>query len=216
MRIKICCIGSVAEARLAIARGADALGLVSEMPTSNGVIPDALVREIAAALPPGVDSFLLTSRTDPDAIVAHQRETGVSTLQLVDRVAPADLRRVKRALPDVALVQVVHVTGPGAIAEADSYANAADALLLDSGTPDAPVRALGGTGRVHDWELSRRIAARAACPVILAGGLDPANVARAVRRVRPAGVDVCSGLRPRGALDPGLLESFVRNTREAG
>lgn len=218
MRIKVCCIGSIAEARLAVAHGADAVGLVSDMPTPNGVIPDALAREIAASIPPGVESFLLTSRTDPDAIVAHQREVGASALQLVDRVAPEDLRRVRRALPGVSLMPVVHVTGPDAVPQALAYArerDAVDALLLDSGTPDGPERSLGGTGRVHDWEQSRRIVERVPCPVFLAGGLDPSNVAESIRRVRPAGVDVCSGLRPRGSLEPSLLRAFVRGARGA-
>jgi phosphoribosylanthranilate isomerase len=209
VRIKVCCIGSVDEAKLAVARGAHALGLVSEMPTPNGVIPDELIRQIAATIPPAVGSFLLTSRTDPTAIVEHQHFTGANTLQLVDRVGPEAIGRLKEELPGISLVSVVHVTSPDAIAEAATCSGVADALLLDSGTPDSQARSLGGTGRTHDWELSRRIVAEASCPVFLAGGLSPDNVGDAIRRVRPFGVDVCSSLRPDGRLDASLLDAFV-------
>lgn len=215
-RIKICCIRSIEEARLAIRHGADAIGLVSEMLSGTRGIPDAMIREIARGCPAGVKSFLLTPRTDPRDIIEHQRETGVDTIQLVDRVAPEDVVRVKAALPEIALVQVIHVNDARAIAEADSYAHVVDALLLDSGTSDGPVHTLGGTGRTHDWSLSRQIVRRARCPVFLAGGLDAHNVASAIRDVGPSGVDVCSRLRPRGFLDPRLLGSFVSAVRSAG
>ena len=213
MKVKICCISSVAEAQMAIRHGAHAVGFVSEMPSGVGVIPDDLIREIAKTIPPGIRSFLLTSRRDPDLIVAQQRETGVDTIQLVDRVGARELEKLRSSLPDVSLVQVVHVTGAGAIEEAVSVAPLVDAILLDSGTPDAPVRELGGTGRVHDWEVSARIVAQVDRPVFLAGGLRPDNVAEAIRKVRPSGVDVCSGLRPTGLLDERLLASFFEAVR---
>ncbi|WP_420449399.1 phosphoribosylanthranilate isomerase [Candidatus Palauibacter sp.] len=91
-----------------------------------------------------------------------------------------------------------------------------DALLLDSGNPDLPVRQLGGTGRVHDWNHSRTIVERADCPVYLAGGLRPTNVAAALDAVRPFGVDVCSGVRTDGLLDEALLQRFMREARGRG
>jgi phosphoribosylanthranilate isomerase len=185
------------------------------MPTGKRGIPDALIRQIAQAIPPGVSSFLLTSRTDPQGIVDHQRGTLVDTIQLVDRVAPEDIVRVRNSLPGISVVQVVHVNDTRAVSEADSYARVVNALLLDSGTPDGPVRTLGGTGRTHDWNLSRQIVRQATCPVFLAGGLDAQNVASAIRDVGPFGVDICSGLRPRGSLDPSLLSSFLSAVRRA-
>ena len=213
MRVKICCISSVAEAQMAIRYGAQAVGFVSEMPSGVGVIPDDRIREIVKTIPPGIRSFLLTSRRDADLIVAQQRHTCVDTIQLVDRVGEVELEKLRSSLPGVSLVQVIHVTGPGALAEAVSVAPLVDAILLDSGTPDGPVRELGGTGRVHDWEVSARIVARLDRPVFLAGGLRPDNVAQAIRKVRPFGVDVCSGLRPAGFLDEKLLASFFEAVR---
>jgi phosphoribosylanthranilate isomerase len=209
-RIKICCMQSEEEARLAIAAGADALGLVGTMPSGPGPIGDALIAAIAARVPPPVATLLLTSETGAEAIIAHASRCRTNTLQLVDRVEPADYPRLRRALPGIKLVQVVHVGGEAAVAEAIAAAAHADALLLDSGRPHEPIKVLGGTGRTHDWAISREIVDRAACPVFLAGGLRADNVARAVQTVRPFGVDVCTGVRRADyALDPMKLEAFV-------
>ena len=177
-RIKICCMQSEQEARLAIAAGADALGLVGTMPSGPGPIEDARIAAIAARVPPPVATFLLTSAIAAGAIIADARRCRTNTLQLVDRVAPAAYPRLRTALPGIKLVQVVHVGGAEAVAEAVAAAAHADALLLDSGAPHAAIKVLGGTGRTHDWAISREIVARVACPVFLAGGLRADNVAR--------------------------------------
>ncbi|MCC2665289.1 MAG: trpF [Geminicoccaceae bacterium] len=209
-RIKICCMQSEKEARLAIAAGADALGLVGTMPSGPGPIGDALIAAIAARVPPPVATLLLTSETGAEAIFAHASRCRTNTLQLVDRVEPADYPRLRRALPGIKLVQVVHVGGEAAVAEAIAAAAHADALLLDSGRPHEPIKVLGGTGRTHDWAISREIVDRAACPVFLAGGLRADNVTLAIQTVRPFGVDVCTGVRRADyTLDPVKLEAFV-------
>ncbi len=208
-RVKICCIASRGEARLAMDAGAAALGLVSAMPSGPGEVPEDAIAAIAASVPPPVATFLLTSKLDGAEIAAQQRRCGTNTLQLVDAVPPGTHVALRAALPGIALVQVVHVTGPEALEEALAVAAEVDALLLDSGDPRAAVKSLGGTGRTHDWEVSARIVEQAPVPVFLAGGLTPENVARAVDRVRPFGVDVCTGVRTDGALDPAKLERFV-------
>ena len=209
-RVKVCCISSVDEAWTAIRAGASALGLVSAMPSGPGVIGDELIAEIAARVPPGIATFLLTSATDADAIIRQQRTARVSTLQLVDAVSP-DVYPVLRAeLPGIALVQVIHVRGPGSVDEAREVAPHVGAILLDSGNPSAAVKELGGTGRVHDWALSRCIREAVEVPVYLAGGLRPENVAEAVARVGPFGLDVCSGVRTDGRLDGDKLAALIR------
>ncbi len=208
-RVKVCCIASIDEARLAVAAGADALGLVSHMPSGPGVIPEPAIAAIAAAVPPPVATFLLTSATDPELIAGQQRRTGCSTLQLVDALPTGAHRRLRELLPGVKLVQVVHVTGPGSVDEAAAVAGEVDALLLDSGDPSLAVKQLGGTGRVHDWRLSRRIVEAVAVPVFLAGGLHAGNVAAALAAVRPFGVDLCSGVRSHGRLDAAALAAFM-------
>ena len=208
-RVKICCISGVAEAEAAVAAGADAIGLVSAMPSGPGVIGEHLIAEIAAAAPPALGTFLLTSKVEPAAIVAQQRRCGINTIQLCDSLDASAYPMLREALPGIALVQVIHVRDEGAVAEAVGVAPMVDGLLLDSGNPTAPVKELGGTGRVHDWALSRRIVAEAPCPVFLAGGLNPDNVAEAIHAVRPYGVDLCTGVRTDGALDAAKLGAFM-------
>lgn len=209
-RVKICCIQNPAEAALAVGYGAAAVGLVSAMPSGPGPIPEDRIAAIAATVPPGVATVLLTSLTDPDAIVEQQRRVGTSALQLVDRLPPGAHARLRAGLPGIALVQVVHVIGPASVDEAVRVAPDVDALLLDSGRPDLPVKELGGTGRVHDWATSRRIVEAVDRPVFLAGGLGPGNVAGAIRAVRPYAVDLCSGIRVDGRLDENRLGAFMR------
>ncbi len=208
-RVKICCISSVAEAQAAVAAGADAIGLVSAMPSGPGVIGEDLIAAIAAAVPPALGTFLLTSEVEPAAIAAQQRRCGVNTIQLCDALDAGAYPKLREALPGIALVQVIHVRSESAVAEAVDIAPMVDGLLLDSGNPAAPVKELGGTGRVHNWALSRRIVTEAPCPVFLAGGLNPDNVAEAIRHVGPYGVDLCTGVRTDGALDAAKLAAYM-------
>jgi phosphoribosylanthranilate isomerase len=134
----------------------------------------------------------------------------VGTIQICDRLESGAYRELRRALPGVALVQVVHVGGEESIAEAASVAPHVDAILLDSGDQQLAVKELGGTGRTHDWEVSRRVRETVSVPVYLAGGLKAENVAGAIGRVAPFGVDVCSGVRTEGKLDEAKLAAFFR------
>ncbi len=209
-RVKICCISSVAEAQLAIRLGADALGLVGRMPSGPGVVADELAAEIVQATPPPIATFMLTSETSIDDIIAHQQRVGANTVQLVDAVAPETYAELHKALPALKLVQVIHVIDERNIDEALKAVQAgADALLLDSGNPTLAVKELGGTGRVHNWVISRQIVEQSPVPVFLAGGLSPQNVREAVDTVHPFGLDICSGVRTNGQLDERKLETFM-------
>jgi phosphoribosylanthranilate isomerase len=208
-RVKVCCIGGVAEAEMAVRHGASALGLVSRMPSGPGVIEDDLITEIARTVPPGVATFLLTSRERAEEIVVQQRRCRTGVVQLCDRVADRDYAALRRELPGIGLVQVIHVTGPESAEEALAVAHEVDAILLDSGNQALAVKQLGGTGRVHDWRLSRRIRETVPVPVYLAGGLSAANVRRAIEEVEPFGLDLCSGVRTEGRLDGEKLAAFM-------
>lgn len=214
-RVKVCCIQSLAEARSAVAAGASALGLVSEMPSGPGVIPEETIAAIAAAVPPPVAPFLLTCRQDAPSLVAQQRRVRVGTLQLCDRLPSGAHAELRSALPGVRLVQVVHVMGPESVDEAREVAPHVDAVLLDSGNPGLPVKELGGTGRRHDWVLSRRVREALDVPVFLAGGLAADNVAEAIAAVGPFALDVCGSVRTAGALDGARLAAFFRAVRSA-
>ena len=215
-RVKICCISSHAEAEAAIAAGASALGLVSAMPSGPGVIDEALIAEIAARAPPPVATFLLTCLDTAEAIAEQHSRCRTSVLQLVDHVPPAELRALRPMVPGAKLVQVIHVRDHDAIEEAREAAPLVDAILLDSGNPSLAVKELGGTGRVHDWQVSAKLCAAVDRPVFLAGGLTPANVAEAIAIVRPYGLDLCSGVRTAGSLDAGKLAAFMAAVRGAG
>ena len=208
-RIKVCCISSVHEAAVAIAHGASALGLVSHMPSGPGVVADADIAAIIATVPPPISTFLLTSATTADAIIAQQHRMRPTTLQLVDHLTRDVHQQLRSALPGITLVQVVHVENDDSVTYALDIAPNVDALLLDSGRLTAPVKELGGTGRTHDWSLSRRIRDTCGKPVFLAGGLSTENVAAAIRIVEPFGLDLCTGVRTNGALDPAKLAAFM-------
>lgn len=209
-RVKVCCISSPDEAKLAIRLGADALGLVGRMPSGPGVVLDELAAQIVQQTPPPIATFMLTSETNVTDIIAHQQRVGASTIQIVDAVAPETYAQLHAALPAIKLVQVIHVIDERNLEEAlQAVENGADTLLLDSGNPNLSVKELGGTGRVHNWTISRQIVEQASVPVFLAGGLNIENVRRAIDQVQPFGLDICSGVRSNGQLDAAKLEAFM-------
>jgi phosphoribosylanthranilate isomerase len=207
-RVKICCIGSRQEAIDAIGAGASAVGLVGEMPSGPGVISDEEIFEIARIVPPPIGTFLLTSRTTAQEIVGHHRRVYTNTIQIVDELKERAYHEIREALPNVKLVQVIHVTGEESVDEAVELSELVDAILLDSGNPALAVKELGGTGRRHDWRLSRKIVESIEKPVFLAGGLSAANVREAIETVAPFGLDLCSGVRTNGKLDKAKLDEF--------
>jgi phosphoribosylanthranilate isomerase len=214
-RLKVCCIASEDEARLAIRLGADALGLVGKMPSGPGPIDDELIARIARSVPPPIATFLLTSRTDPEDVVSHVLAAGVNTVQLVDAVPDATHAALRRHAPSVRVVQVLHVCDEEVLEDARRLEPAVDAFLLDSGRPSAAVKELGGTGRTHDWQISARLVAAVRRPVFLAGGIRPENVSEAIRTVRPFGIDLCTGVRTGDRLDESRLCSLVSEMRRA-
>src|SRR5947209_19547815 len=130
-RVKICCIASREEARMAVECGASAVGLVSAMPSGPGVIAEELIAEIATRVPPPVATFLLTCKQDAASIIEQQRRCRVNTIQLCDRVAPGVYSELRARLPGVSLVQVVQVGGEESLDEALNVAPHVDALPLD-------------------------------------------------------------------------------------
>ncbi|NRA28887.1 MAG: phosphoribosylanthranilate isomerase [Parvularculaceae bacterium] len=214
-RVKICCISSLSEARLAIREGADALGLVGAMPTGVGVIPDDQAALIASAVPPPVTAISLTSATTAEGMARQIQHVGAPCVQVVQHGDPNVLFELRELLPAVRIIQVIHVEGEDALELISRYEDVADAFLLDSGRPSSTDPALGGTGRVHDWSVSASFVTASPLPVFLAGGLSPDNVAEAIRRVRPFGLDACSRLRTNDQLDQQKLRAFMTEIRKA-
>ena len=207
-RVKICCISNIVEAQLAIRFGASAIGLVSEMPSGPGVISEEAIREIANHVPPGISTFLLTSKQNVDEIIEQHHRCGTNTIQLCDRIINGSHLQLKKALPGIKIVQVIHVAEKQSIDEAVEVSESVDAILLDSGNQKLATKELGGTGRTHDWSISRKIVSTVKIPVFLAGGLNPQNVQEAILQVNPFGVDICSGVRTNSKLDKEKLKLF--------
>lgn len=213
-RIKICCISSVEEARQAVLAGADALGLVSEMPSGPGVIEDDLIRQIAQSTPPPVGTFLLTQRKSATDIAEHVEYCGTNAVQVVNHIDPDEWRELVKRLPRaIRRVQVVHVEGGEALDMIEPYAPFVHAFLLDSGKPSASGQELGGTGRTHDWEVSAQFVKMSPKPVFLAGGINAANVQQAISTVQPFGVDLCTSVRVDDKLSPTRLLEFIENAK---
>lgn len=210
IRIKICCISSIPEAQTAISFGASAIGLVGKMPSGQGVISDDLIAKIAKSVPPPIATFLLTSETSSSGIVNHHRRVNTNTIQIVDQLKLGTYRDIREKLPSIKIVQVIHVLDERSIDEALKISEKVDALLLDSGNPNLTVKELGGTGRTHNWTISRKIVEQSKVPVFLAGGLNASNVREAIEIVQPFGVDLCSGVRTDGRLDEKKLEEFFK------
>ncbi|MFA5805746.1 MAG: phosphoribosylanthranilate isomerase [Melioribacteraceae bacterium] len=211
--VKICCISSIEETNIAIKYGASAIGLVSEMPSGPGVISEKTIKEIAEQTPPSISTFLLTSKQNADEIIEQHHRCGTNTIQLCDRLITGSHLQLKKALPSIKIVQVIHVTDNESINEAIGISNLVDAILLDSGDQKLVTKELGGTGRTHDWTISRKIVDTVKIPVYLAGGLNPHNVDDAILQVKPYGVDVCSGVRTNSILDEKKLELFFDKVR---
>jgi phosphoribosylanthranilate isomerase len=209
-RVKICCISSSEEAAMAIRHGAAALGLVGKMPSGPGIITDETIYSIAQIVPPPIATFLLTSETIAQDIIEHHQKVHTTTIQLVDALTNRAYQNIREQLPNVKLVQVIHVIDEGSVEEAIEISAWVDAILLDSGNPNLQVKELGGTGRTHNWQLSRQIREKISKPVFLAGGLHQGNVREAIETVQPFGVDLCSGVRTDGKLDERKLEAFFK------
>ncbi|MFM1963536.1 MAG: hypothetical protein RLZZ172_2381 [Bacteroidota bacterium] len=208
IKVKICCISSTDEAKLAIQYGAAALGLVGKMPSGPGIIDDELIQSIAKTVPPPISTFLLTSETRAEDIIGHYKKTHTSTIQIVDALSNRQYDIIRKELPNVKLVQVIHVNNEQSVDEAIEISTHVDAILLDSGNPNLATKELGGTGRVHNWDLSKRIKESIDIPIFLAGGINKDNVRAAIDHVQPFGIDLCSSVRTNGKLDEKKLEAF--------
>jgi phosphoribosylanthranilate isomerase len=210
IKVKICCISSIEEAKLAIVYGAAAIGLVGRMPSGPGIITDELINSIAKTVIPPIDSFLLTSETTAEAIIEHHNKVNTTTIQMVDALSGREYHKIREAIPHVKLVQVIHVLDEKAVQEAIEIAEWVDAILLDSGNPNLSTKVLGGTGKTHNWDLSKKIRENISIPTYLAGGINKDNIRMAIDHVQPYGIDLCSSVRTNGQLDERKLEELFK------
>jgi len=215
-QVKICGVKRAEDAGLAVAAGADALGfLVGQTHTSADFIAPLTAKAIAASLPSGVIGVLVTHLTDPGDVLDLAVLTGLTTVQLHGEIWPEDVARLRRAAPDLTFLKSFHVTDEAGLAYGEAFVGLVDGFVLDTANPKTGQ--IGGTGQTHDWNLSRRIVERyRSVPVILAGGLNPDNVAEAIAAVGPFGVDVNSSTKGTdGFKSEAKARAFVANARGA-
>ena len=210
-RLKVCCISSIQEAELAISLGADAVGLVSNMPSGPGVISMEKIKQIAISVPPPIATFLLTSSRDVKEIILQHSYCRTNTIQICDDLKIGSHRELKKALPGISIVQVIHVFNEESIRQALALQDNVDAILLDSGNQSKAIKELGGTGKIHNWQISNNIREKLNIPIFLAGGIKPENVKDAIEQVHPFGIDLCSGVRTAGKLDESKLKKLLVN-----
>jgi phosphoribosylanthranilate isomerase len=205
-RAKICGTTTPADARAAVDAGADAVGVVADVPVDTPREVDAATAAaVLAAVPPFVTGTLVTMPERAPAAAALAERVGADAVQIHGDFAPAALGDLRAE----AGVPVLPVVDGGAVERAEELdaAGAADALVVDTPSEDGG----GGTGRTHDWDATAALAAAVDCPVVLAGGLTPENVADAVASVDPYAVDVASGVeRAGGRKDHDAVRRFVR------
>lgn len=210
IKVKICCINSKKEAQIAYKYGASSIGLVSKMPSGPGIISDSLINKIVNSSPAGLKTTLLTCYTSPNKIINQHKKAKTNNIQLVKKIDIDNYGIIKKALPYTKLIQVIHITDKDIIKNAIKISKQVDYLLLDTGS-FINKEELGGTGKVHDWNISKIIRNSVKIPVILAGGLNHRNVNKAIEKIMPFGVDVCSGVRTNDKLDLFKLKEFFNS-----
>ena len=212
MRVKFCGTASLADMRCAIDAGCDAVGFIMGVTyQSADVVTPAEAAEMIRELPPFIEPVAVTHLRETEDLIGLVKDSRCTTLQIQDVVEPSGIPVIRDALPYLKIVKAVHVTDESAIRTAKRYEPYADALILDTRTRER----IGGTGIPHDWNISATIVTNSAIPVILAGGLTPENVAEAMRRVRPYGVDVHTGVKKDGVRNPERTLAFAREARSA-
>ena len=211
--VKICGITDIETARAVASLGADMLGFHVDLHHSRNPLTRDMVAKIVSELPLTCSAVLVTSATDPEKIAQLVKDTGVTAVQLHGDME--EMGKLKSELPHIKLYKVVNVFDESAVDEAKSYEGIADALVLDSAIKETGQR--GGTGKTHDWNISRKIVESTSLPVILAGGLNPENVAEAIRKVRPYAVDGNSGVsNPDGTKNLEKVKLFVERAKQSG
>ncbi|MCK9277937.1 MAG: phosphoribosylanthranilate isomerase [Methanoculleus sp.] len=194
----------------AIDAGCDAMGFIMGVThQSSDFVTPAETAKMIRQLPPFIEPVAVTHLQETEDLIRLVNDSHCTTLQIQNIVEPSEIDIIRDALPYLKIVKAVHVMDESAIEMGKRYEPYADALILDTRTREK----LGGTGIPHDWNISAKIVTNSAIPVILAGGLTPENVAEAIRKVRPYGVDVHTGVKKDGIRNPEKTLAFAREAR---
>jgi len=211
VKVKICGITRNEDLVMATEAGADAVGVVIDVPSSPRNLTIEKAKKIIENAPIFVKTVAVTVPKNLDHLTKIYEKLKPDILQIHGNNLPKDAIREK--LPDASLIRAIQATSNEVIEDAVEVANTFDAVLLDSFVSGK----YGGTGKAHDWGLSKQV--REAIyprPLILAGGLKPENVKDAVRMVQPYAVDVSSGVESQpGIKDYRRILEFIKNAKEA-
>lgn len=206
-RVKICGLRTHADLEIAIEAGADAVGVISNVPVdSPRAVPIETARELVTETPPFVTSVLVTMPTDADAALDLIETVSPDAVQLHGPLATDAVARIATSHPVISAIDVDETD------EIEASADVVDAIILDS----TDEHGAGGTGRTTDWERARAHVAALDVPVVLAGGLTPDNVASAIAHVEPYAVDVASGVEGDDGKDAAAVNRFIAQARTAG
>jgi phosphoribosylanthranilate isomerase len=214
MYVKICGIRRQEDALLAAELGADAIGLlVGQKHSSPDFISATVARDISRALPPSVEAVLVTHVKDLDELERLLQQSEITTIQLHSEIAPSSVERLRGRLPHLKIFKSVSVISADSVAYPETFEQLVDGFVLDS--INLATNQVGGTGKTHDWSVSREILMRyPEVPIILAGGLNSENVRSAIEYVHPFGVDVNSGTKAAdGFKDPRKMEAFINQAK---
>jgi phosphoribosylanthranilate isomerase len=213
VRIKICGIRRGSDALLAAKLGADAIGvLVGKAHPSSDFIHPEQAADILKELPPFVSGVLVSHLPEARALIHLIQRVRPQAVQLHSEIPPEEVKQLRRALPGLTVLKAVHIDGRNPLTAVAPYSGLVDGVVADSLNPHTGQ--VGGTGLIHDWSVTAELVERSAIPVLLAGGLSDRNVAAAIHRVQPYGVDVNSGVKAAdGFKDPLLVERFIQAVR---
>jgi phosphoribosylanthranilate isomerase len=210
MYVKICGIRRHEDALIAAELGVDAVGLlVGQRQNSPDFISAGIARDISRALPPSVEAVLVTHIEDIDELERLLQQSGITTIQLHSEIASSSVERLRSRFPHVKIFKSVHVISADSVAYPEAFRKLVDGFVLDS--INVATDQVGGTGKTHDWSISRQIVMRyPEIPIILAGGLNSENVRSAIEYVHPFGVDVNSGTKAsNGFKDTRKMQEFI-------
>ncbi len=189
--IKVCGIQNINEANGAIEAGANTIGMLTGVPeyVEDKISPET-AKKIVVSLPRGIRTVMVTHLLEVSKIVEIAEYTGISALQIHNDLSTEGMKSLREYVPNLELIKTIHVLDESAIEDAKVYESFSDIILLDTKAGER----IGGTGKTHDWNISKRIVEEVGIPVILAGGLNPRNINEAISKVKPAGIDANSGL----------------------
>ena len=215
--VQIAGVHDLAEAELLVEEGVDWIGFPLRLPVHREDISEDDAARVIRSIQSRAQCVLITYLHTADAILTLCRKLNVTTVQLHGDIPIREIERIRMFCPEMVFIKslVVRAGNLEALKQlVRHFAPHVEGFITD--TYDPVTGACGATGKTHDWSVSRQLVSLSPKPVILAGGLTPANVASGIREVKPAGVDAHTGIEgPDGRKDREKVRAFVAESRAA-